>query len=139
MLVVEKEVKSILMSWQDIGVENFHAGCSLVSDNQYHSAVSRFYYAAFSVLTHALEGKFATEDGQETPSHKGLRKLIKNELNTVSILARREIATLMGRLYAARIDADYRHRTTDRLTAQDARRDVTVLFEALGVKYAKPS
>ena len=123
------------MSWQDIGVENFHAGCLLVEKSQYRSAVSRFYYAAFSVLTHILEGEFSTEDGQETPNHKGLPKLIRNELNSVSEVTRREIITLIRRLYAARLDADYRHRTTDRLTAQDARRDVAALFEALGVNY----
>jgi hypothetical protein len=124
--------------WREIGIDNFRSGCQLVDSQRaecYRSGVSRFYYAAFSVLTDALAGTFDTASGQETPNHKGLPRLIRTGLPDLNGPNRAEVLRIVRRLYAARLDADYRRRTVDKRTAQDARRDVVALFEALGVKY----
>ena len=128
-----------MAEWLNIGIDNFKSGCVLLDSSKaecWRSSVNRFYYAAFAVLTEALSGQFDTANGQETPSHKGLPRLIKHELVSVSETTRGEVVRIIRRLYAARIDADYRRRTVDRKTAQDARRDTAALFEALGVSYA---
>ena len=43
-----------MATWQEIGQDNFRAGRELIEAKRYRSSVSRFYYAAFSVLTHEL-------------------------------------------------------------------------------------
>ena len=53
---------------QEIGIENFQAGRELLNGGRYRSSVSRFYYAAFCVLTHELSLVGVDFGGdQETP------------------------------------------------------------------------
>ena len=122
-----------MATWEEIGWENLAAGRELYLSGKYRSSVSRSYYAAFHIITHALEGKVGTDTGQETPNHKGLSKLIKQQLTQFSGQQQRDIVTIIRRLYDARIDADYRRRTTDKLSAQNASRDAARLFEYMGV------
>lgn len=74
------------------------------------------------------------ESGQETPNHKGLPKLIRFHLTDFSEQQRGDFVRIIRRLYDARIDADYRRRTTDKITALNAMRDASRLFEYLKVE-----
>ena len=123
-----------MATWEEIGLDNLAAGRELYRSGRYRSSVSRFYYAAFHVVTHALEGKFDTDSGQETPSHKGLPKAIRLQLTNFSEQQRADIVRIIRCLYDVRIDADYRRRTTDKATAMNALRDALRLFEFLGVE-----
>lgn len=93
-----------MVTWQEIGLENFQTARALYQSQRYRSSVSRAYYAAFSVLTHTLNahGVYFGEQ-QETPNHKGLS-----------------------------LAADYQRRTTDAMTARDAMRDAAALFRLVG-------
>ena len=122
-----------MVTWAEIGLDNLVAGRELYRSGRYRSSVSRFYYAAFHVVTDALEGKFDTETGQETPNHKGLPKAIRLNLTQLTPPQRAEVGSLMNRLYAARIDADYRRRTADKTTALESLQAVLPLFDYLQV------
>ena len=107
-----------MATWREIGQKNYHAGRELLNLKQYRSSVSRFYYAAFSLLTHELrEAGITFEDNWETPSHQGLPGLMKRHL---PVAYRRECVAIVRRLYAARLAADYQRRTTDEATARNA-------------------
>ena len=43
-----------MATWQEIGIDNFRAAVALYDGGYYRNATSRFYYAAFSVLTSEL-------------------------------------------------------------------------------------
>ena len=122
-------------SWQEIGIDSFRAGRELFSAGRYRSSVSRFYYAAFSVLTHELSVAGAEfGEGQETPNHKALPKLIRLHL-ILSERKQTELIALARRLYSARIAADYQRRTTDEQTARGILRDTAFVFRAFKVSY----
>ena len=124
-----------MATWQEIGIDNFRAGRELLDAKRYRSSVSRFYYAAFSVLTHELSiaGADFGED-QETPSHKGLPKLLKLHLR-LPVKQKAEAIAITRRLYAARINADYQRWTTDENVTQDAMRDAAKLFRYLEINH----
>jgi uncharacterized protein (UPF0332 family) len=124
-----------MATWQEIGIDNFQAGRELLDGKRYRSSVSRFYYAAFSILTHELTlagVKFG--DDQETPSHKILPKLIRLHL-PLSVRQKADTISVVRRLYATRISADYQRRTTDELIARGILRDTAKLFRDFGVNY----
>ncbi|MBV9851376.1 MAG: HEPN domain-containing protein [Armatimonadetes bacterium] len=124
-----------MATWQEIGVDSFQAARELYQTGRYRSCVSRFYYAAFSVLAHELAANgVAFGDQQETPNHKGMPKLIKLHL-PLEAKAKADCIAIIRRLYAARIVADYQRRTLDAAIARDAMRDAAALFRLLGVDY----
>ena len=124
-----------MATWQEIGIDNFRAGRELLDAKRYRSSVSRFYYAVFSILTHELSsiGADFGED-QETPSHKGLPKLLKLHLR-LPVKQKAEAIAITRRLYAARINADYQRWTTDENVTQDAMRDAAKLFRYLEINH----
>lgn len=95
-----------MATWQEIGIENYRTGRELLDKRRYRSSVSRFYYAAFSLLTHELSkaGVDFGED-QETPNHKGLPKLVRLHL-PLPATQKTESVAIIHRLYSARISAD---------------------------------
>ncbi len=122
-----------MATWREIGIENFRAARECYDHGRYRSSVSRFYYAAFSVLTDILAANGVNfGDQQETPNHKGLPKLMKLHLRMQN---QAECISIFRRLYAARITADYQRRTIDEAVAHAVRRDVATLFRYLGVDY----
>ena len=124
-----------MATWQEIGQDNFRAGRELFDRKRYRSAVSRFYYAAFSVLTHELHLAGADfGDQQQTPNHKGLPKLLKLHLK-IATRAKNECVSIIRRLYAARILADYQRRTVDETISREVMRDTANLFRQLGVEH----
>lgn len=97
------------MNLQEIGFEALTAAQELRCKPR--SCISRAYYAAYTILVHALKEskgvKFAP--GREGPSHKDLPKLVENHLaNTRNRAKMKELKAAIRRLYKARIDADYR-------------------------------
>lgn len=122
-----------MVTWQEIGRDNFRAARDLYDVGQYRSSASRSYYAAFSVVTHELNAAGARFGGpQETPTHQAVPKLMKQYLT----LPGRQMITsiaIIRRLYAARIAADYQRRSTDGVAALDALRDAAAFFRYLGV------
>ena len=121
-------------TWQEIAVENFQSARELMAVKRYRSSVSRFYYAAFSIVTEKLSEQGIAFGEQETPNHKALPKLIKLHLPLES-RAKSDCVSITRRLYAARIAADYRLQTTNEAVAREARRDAALLFRYLEVEY----
>ena len=122
-------------TWQEIGIENFQAGRELLDGGRYRSSVSRFYYAAFCVLTHELSLVGVDFGGdQETPNHKALPKLIRQHL-TLSVGQKAEVVATVRRLYSARISADYQRRTTDEAITRSILRDAAKVFRQFGVEH----
>jgi uncharacterized protein (UPF0332 family) len=124
-----------MATWQEIGIDNFRAGRDLFDAGYYRSSVSRFYYAAFSVLTHELSlagADFGAD--QETPNHKALAKLIRLHL-PLSERKKSELISLIRRLYSARITADYQRHTTNEQITRGILRDTAYMFRTFGVGY----
>lgn len=128
-----------MATWQEIGIENYQAARELYQGRdgkpRYRSSVSRSYYAAFCLITSELRKVGVSfETGQETPSHKGLPKLMKLSLPQTD-QQKMEMVTIVRRLYTWRIAADYQLRTTDATVAKEALRDAATLFRYLGVDH----
>ncbi len=122
-----------MATWREIGEQNYAAGRELLNSRQYRSSVSRFYYAAFSLLMHELsEAGVTFGNNGETPSHQALPGLLKRYL---PVAYRRQYLAIVRRLYRARIEADYQRRTTDEATARNAQRDTTQLLRYLEGNY----
>ena len=122
------------MNWNAIGRDSLVAARELQSSRP-RSAVSRSYYAAHAVLASALVvAGYVPAGNRQTPPHAAQAKLIGLHLATRGQWFVRELRTIVRRLYAARIDADYDRRTTvDRSVAKRAVRDAHVVFLMLGV------
>lgn len=124
-----------MATWHEIGQDNFRAGRELFDRKRYRSCVSRFYYAAFSVLTHELILAGAGfGDQQETPNHKGLPKLVRLHL-AINDGPKSECISIIRRLYAARIVADYQRRTINENISRGVMRDAANLFRQFGVEH----
>lgn len=124
-----------MATWQEIGVDNFRAGRELFDAKRYRSSVSRFYCAAFSVLTHELlQTSFLPKEERETPDHAHLPEWIKTYLTKYTLRQRTDMASAVRRLYERRLAADYRLRTVDEQTAREARRDAVLVFTYLEVE-----
>jgi uncharacterized protein (UPF0332 family) len=122
-------------TWQEIGQDNYQAARDLYHGQRYRSCVSRCYYAAFCLFTQELaNANVVFESGQDTPSHKGLPKMIKLHL-LYRDKQKAEMMTMIRRLYTWRIAADYQLRTTDATVARDALRDAATIFRYLGVDH----
>lgn len=125
-----------MVTWQEIGQENFRAARDLYGLKHYRSSVSRFYYAAFSLLTYELaRSGLVFRMGRQTPAHAELVELITENLSQFSEIRRTAIALLTLRLYRSRLDADYFDRRIDRRTAEKAMRDTEKLFRYFGADY----
>ena len=76
----------------------------------FRSSISRAYYAAYCVLTGALERhQESFRHAQNNPGHEQLLKLTANNLDTrlFSADVRRELRRAVGELQAGREVADY--------------------------------
>lgn len=98
-----------MTTWQDIAIDSRDAAKELLRTRRYRSAVSRSYYAAYSMVTARLVDQGDREFGRfMNPAHAELPKLIKNSLTPLSMSRRREVSTLIRRLRMYRELADYR-------------------------------
>ena len=124
-----------MATWQEIGQDNFRAAVALYGGGYYRNAVSRFYYAAFSVMTYELARRGVVfRLGRQTPAHAELAELIVEHLTQFTETRRVAIALAVLRLYRLRLDADYSQQRLDRRAAEKAKRDAERLFRYFGVK-----
>jgi len=104
-------------TWQEIGSDNFRAAVALYDGGFYRNATSRFYYAAFSVLTHELIGRGARpafRDSRATPGHTELPRLIRAYFTLMTDGRLDKLTTLVTALYLDRLNADYSLLRVDR-------------------------
>lgn len=76
-----------MATWRDIAQDNFRAAVSLYDGGHYRSATSRFYYAAFSLITGELIQRNARGDftgGRGTPGHAQLPGLVETHFTHFS-------------------------------------------------------
>jgi uncharacterized protein (UPF0332 family) len=122
------------MTWTQIGKKNLHAAKQLANLHP-RSSSSRAYYAAHAVLADALaKAGYLPGRGRQTPPHDQQRSLISSHLATKGQRVVRELRAVIWRLYAYRLDADYRRTVAvDRARALESVRDACTLFRLLGV------
>ena len=124
-----------MATWQEIGRSNFGAAVSLYDSGHYRSTVSRFYYAAFSLVTGGLVQRNAVGDftgGRGTPGHAQLPGLVETHFTQFSQARLDNFTRLLRSLYAARIAADYSLQRVDRQSARDAYTAAKKIFDHLG-------
>lgn len=124
-----------MATWQEIGINNFRAGREALVGRRYRSSVSRFYYAAFSLLTYELARTgIVFRQGRQTPSHAEMTELIIVNLTQFSEARRTAIALLTARLYRLRLDADYLDQRLDRRIAERSAQDAAKIFRYFGAE-----
>jgi uncharacterized protein (UPF0332 family) len=124
------------MTWVEIGKSHLSAAKSLRVSHP-RSSISRSYYAAHVALAQSLfNSGYAPVNGRQTQPHQSQAKLIGIHLAHFTPNAVKELRAVTRRLYARRIDADYkRNMTVDAATASQSLQDVSTLFYLLGVQY----
>ena len=123
-----------MSTWVEISLDSFGAANVLFGAARWRSCISRYYYAAFSAVSDALNKNGYVRIGHETPRHREITRLIDQHLTSFYPKQRRSLKAAIRRMYDARIVADYRGgRTSDRDVAQNVRRDVLDVFRLLGV------
>ncbi len=120
-------------SWLDVARNAREAANRLVTEDHFRSAASRAYYAAHSKITHELlaTGGLVMPAGREGPSHARIRPLVESSMPNMDQAKRDKLSEMVGRLYALRIDADYR--PSMEVEGTEAREAVSIMktiFEA---------
>ena len=125
-----------MATWQEIGVDNFRAAAALYDDGFYRNAASRFYYAAFSVLTHELirrNARPAFRDNRATPGHTELPRLIRAYFTHMSAGRLANLTALITALYLDRLAADYSLIRVDKQSCRDSYQAMEKIFNYLEV------
>lgn len=125
-----------MATWQEIGIDNFRAAVALYDSGFYRNATSRFYYAAFSVLTHELirrGARPAFRDNRATPGHTELPRLIRAYFTHMSAGRLANLTALVSALYLDRLAADYSLIRVDRQSCRDSYLAAKKIFNYLGV------
>ena len=123
-----------MATWQEIGIDNFHAAVALYDGGYYRNAASRFYYAAFSVLTHELirrGARPAFRDNRATSGHAQLVVLIQTFFTHMSSVKRGKLSALVAALYLDRLNADYSLLHVDKQSCRSSYRTATKIFDYL--------
>ncbi len=123
-----------MATWRDIGRDNLRAAVSLYDGGHYRSATSRFYYAAFSLVTGELIQRNASRDfagGRGTPGHAQLPGLVETHFTQFSRERLGNFTRYLRNLYAGRIAADYSPQRVDRQSARDAYTAAAKIFDYL--------
>ena len=125
-----------MATWQEIGIDNFRGAVALYDGGYYRNATSRFYYAAFSVLTHELIQRGAMpafRDGRNTPGHTELSRLIRVYFMHMSAGRLNNLTALVAALYLDRLAADYLLIRVDKQSCRDSYLAAKKMFNYLGV------
>lgn len=129
-----------MANWRQTGVDNYHAGIVLLDEGGscYRSAVSRFYYAAFSLLTYELvqrrmQANFARN--RATPSHSQLPNLVEEHLTHLGSERSQNLADCIRSLYQDRLVADYSLFKIDKRFVKSTLRITDNVFRYLGVSH----
>lgn len=120
-----------MANWLDLARENRKTASWLVETGRpeaFRSGISRAYYAVYAKLSHELVLAGKAQWFTNGPPHRGLPKLIKNELVHLSISQREALVRQFAALYRLRIFADYR--PDDEAEAVDAREAVALMKKA---------
>jgi len=126
-----------MATWQEIGESNFKAASELYSAGHYRSCVSRFYYAAFIVLTNELIQRGAAadfRDNRATPGHAQLPRLVQTHFIHMSAARRNNLVSSLIALYADRIAADYSRQRVDKRSARTSFTTAKKIFDYLEVR-----
>jgi len=122
------------MTWIDIGRSNLEAAKRWAREFP-RSSSSRAYYAAHAVLAGSLiRAGYKPGAGRQTPPHDRQGTLISSFLGKLGRRSVRELSAVIRRLYAYRLDADYRQTVSvDTARAKESIRDACTMFRLLGV------
>ncbi|QNN25259.1 HEPN domain-containing protein [Planctomycetales bacterium ZRK34] len=124
-----------MATWQDMSLAAMKAARLLAGRKNHRSAINRAYYAAFSAMTNEIRKRtHEFPRGYEHPPHVRVGSYIKRFLTDRTKAHRDELRDAMARLYAARVEADYRHESTptDREMG-NAMVDALYIMESVGV------
>jgi len=97
-------------NWLDVARDAREAANRLLTEDHYRSAVARAYFAAYSKISHELVAiaGLPMPPGREGPGHNRIRPVIESSMPNMIQAKRDKLSEMIGRLYALRIDADYR-------------------------------
>lgn len=129
-----------MASWQQVGVDNYRDGLELLSrgGSSYRSAVSRFYYAVFALLTDELVRRGARREfmgNRDTPGHAQLPGLVEKHLTHLGNERLRHLIGYARSLYRNRIAADYSLLRLHKRAAIKILRATEKVFQYLGVDH----
>ncbi len=100
------------MTWLEIGKNHLEAAKRILDDHP-RSSASRAYYAAHVVLAESLLASgYLLGTGAETPPDRDQARLIRQHLAGKGFAIVKELRSVIRRLYARRIDADYKRTVT---------------------------
>jgi uncharacterized protein (UPF0332 family) len=122
--------------WTEIAKDCLRAANSLKETGHYRSAVSRAYYAAFSMVVAKLTAaQVSFEMDREGPSHSRLPDMVRMNLPGLKTWQRRDAAAMLRVLYRARLDADYSSvKIFGRNEARESVQQAWLIFRRLGVE-----
>ncbi len=124
-----------MATWREASVECRNAAKNLLQDGYLRSSINRSYYAAYAALSGRLEGKVLYKEGRDNPAHADLPVYILRNLDALSRQTRFALVKAIGRLWKARVIADYIPATyIDRGIALNALRDANTVLLALEIE-----
>ncbi|MGI4792054.1 MAG: HEPN domain-containing protein [Janthinobacterium lividum] len=124
-----------MATWREVSLECRNAAKNLLQGGYFRSSINRSYYAAYGALSGKLEGKVIYKEGRDNPAHADLPVYILRNLDALSRQTRFGLVKAVGRLWKARVIADYIPATyIDRTIALNALRDANTVLLALGVQ-----
>jgi len=119
--------------WLELARDARKSANALVRLGHFRSAVARAYYAAYSKVTHelAVTAGLPMPPNREGFSHARVRAVIETSMPNMTQPKREKLSELVGRLYALRIDADYKPSTeVDDTEAREAASLMKTIFES---------
>ena len=124
-----------MATWRELSLECRTAAKNLLTEGCLRSSINRSYYAAYAALSGDLEGKVVYKEGRDNPAHADLPAYILRNLDGLSRETRFELAKATGRLWKARVLADYVPAAyMDRNIAVNAIRDMITILLALEIE-----
>jgi len=113
------------ITWKTAAEDNYSAASVLFSQRRWRSAISRAYYAVYSLVAHALSAKgIHMPMGREGPSHKRVPVLVERNLQELRDV-RWRVSKMVQDMYNYRLGADYR--PSDDVGDADARKSLGLM------------
>ncbi len=124
-----------MATWRELSLECRRAAKNLLTEDCLRSSINRSYYAAYAALSSKLEGKVIYKEGRDNPAHADLPIYILRNLDALSRQTRFGLVKAVGRLWKARVIADYIPATyIDRSIALNALRDANTVLLAMEIQ-----
>jgi uncharacterized protein (UPF0332 family) len=113
------------IGWKTVAQDNYSAASALFTQRRWRSAISRAYYAVYSLVGHALSAKGVTMPmGREGPSHKKVPVLVERNLLELRDV-RWRVSKMVHDMYDYRLAADYK--PSDDVGDADARKSLGLM------------